>query len=318
MSRIDVIQSITSDFLGPCEVCGKTLHTYRGVAGHLRWNKDPHHAGMRERWREWRLTYRRVLHCRKCGQAWEIFAKAQKDQKRCPSCVAVRASVGKKVYEGLPTMCAAKVDQARVLQWVPGDELYREIARSIREHRTFLDAANSLSVSYKVFKAIGEHILGVEGYRDWARQKKIDTARANVAAASKASVLEEGFASHIRDAGVTGLAINQWQTLTIDGERVVRQADIKIRLSDGRKVVVLCDGEVFHGPRFIFGPPQERIENDVKTARAYYDLGYSVLRYSESEIRSGHALAHLLHTLERLKAVHKILRLWHPQIEEAA
>ena len=89
-------------------------------------------------------------------------------------------------------------------------------------------------------------------------------------------------------------------------------------MSDGRKVVVLCDGEAFHGPKFVFGSAQARIDNDIKTARAYYDTDYSVLRYSESEIKSGWALTHLLGVLSRLSSVHKVYRTWHPCVEEVA
>ena len=318
MGRIDVIQSVSSDFLGPCEVCGKTLHNYRGVAGHLRWNKDSEHTALRQRWSEWRQTYRRVLRCRKCGQPWEILDKALKDQKRCPSCTAVHAEVGKKAYEKLTTNHEPKTDLSRTLQWVPGDDLYREVADIIRQQRTFSEASRCLSVSYKVFKDIGEHLLGVDGYRAWAHGKKVSTARMNVVKAAQAHELEEGFASQLRSSGVTEFDMNKWQTLSIDGDRVIREADLKVCLSDGRKVVVLCDGEAFHGPRFVFGPAQARIDNDIKTARAYYDLGYSVLRYSESEIKSGWALTHLLGALNRLTLVHKVYRTWHPRVEEVA
>jgi hypothetical protein len=96
---------------------------------------------------------------------------------------------------------------------------------------------------------------------------------------------------------------------------VPREADLKIPLRDGRKVVVLCDGEAFHGPRTIFGDPSRRIKADTETAEAYFSIGYSVLRYSESEIKSGYAAEHVLEVLTRLGVVRRIYHNWCPSEE---
>ena len=318
MGRIDVIQSVSQEFLGSCEVCGKVLHNYRGVSGHLRWNKDPAHVALRQRWSVWRQTYRRVLRCRKCGQSWEIFDKALKDQKRCPGCTSIHTEVGKKMYERLPTNHELRTERPRTLQWAVGDDLYQTVAQAIERGRGVQDIRCEQGLSYKVFKAICESILGVAGYRVWVRGRKVNTMHANVMQAGKAHELEKELASQLLASGVIEFDMNRWQTLSIDGGRVVREADLKIHLPDGRKVVVLCDGEAFHGPKFVFGSAQERIDNDIKTARAYYNIGYSVLRYSESEIRSGWALPHLLDALSRLSSVRKVYRTWYPCVEEVA
>jgi len=42
--------------------------------------------------------------------------------------------------------------------------------------------------------------------------------------------------------------LNVWQSIPINGKKVPREADIKVDLGAGRKLVILCDGEAFHGP----------------------------------------------------------------------
>lgn len=109
---------------------------------------------------------------------------------------------------------------------------------------------------------------------------------------------------------------NDWQSLEIEGKMVPREADLKIDLGTS-KVVVECDGEAWHGPGRIFGDPDFHIRDDELTARAYLAEGYSVLRYSETEIHSGVAFVHLSSTLERLRSGGcRVLRLWHPSVEE--
>lgn len=122
-------------------------------------------------------------------------------------------------------------------------------------------------------------------------------------------------AKQLRSRGYTDLVLNDWQSIPI-GDRVVpREADIKVSLGDGRKVVILCDGEAFHGPRTIFGDPSDRVALDLETTEGYYSLGYSVARYSESEIKSGLAIQHLIGVLDILKSHNQVLRNWFPAIE---
>lgn len=82
-----------------------------------------------------------------------------------------------------------------------------------------------------------------------------------------------------------------------------------------QKLVILCDGEAFHGPGFAFGDPSPRISDDVATAEGYYALGYSVIRYSETELKKGEALLHFLECFPRLNAGQRLLRLWYPPTE---
>ena len=62
--------------------------------------------------------------------------------------------------------------------------------------------------------------------------------------------------------------------------------------------------------------PQKKIAEDRATALAMFQVGYSVLRYSGDEIRSGFALSHLERVLSRLSSCSSIYRNWCPDEEQ--
>lgn len=327
-------------FLGQCEVCAKVVHTYRALAGHLRHNSDSEHLNLKTRWLIWRSEYRVTLWCRKCGQPWEMRDPSCKDRKRCPSCDALRHELGKRGYEALPTICVVprQLQTPSRVHWTPGDDISKDVVQGLKNGERVLDIMLRLGITYKVFRAIGEQALGADGYRDLTRGRKRVVAGTNLqraheeyrALSPKAKAqrlkrlfggtcsLEKKLASQLRERGVTKFRFNQWQAVPIAGARVPREADLKLDLGDGRKVVVLCDGEAFHGPRTIYGDPQIKIAGDRLTALGFFGLGYSVVRYSESEIHSGVAVGHLCQVLERLQSYRQIYRNWCPAEEVAA
>lgn len=278
-------------FLGSCEVCGKVVHNYRGLAGHLRHNQDAAHAALRTAWLEWRSA-----HPRKADR-W-----------------------------------GAPIPQR--LRWTPGDALYQRVTEALLQGTVVVRIMRSQGISYKVFRAMAEHFLGCEGYKAWSHARKYATATANIglwheayanlppeAKASRLKrlfggtcALESLLAEQLQARGVRDLVLNDWQTVCVDGKDTPREADIKVPLKDGRKLVVLCDGEAFHGPRSIFNP-DNRVRDDVSTARAYFGLGYSVIRYSESEIKSGAAIEHLQGVMHKLKTSGRVYRTWFPPEE---
>lgn len=215
--------------------------------------------------------------------------------------------------------------------WVAGDELALRVQRLLEEGGAVVPFLRLESLPYKVFKQIGEHLLGVEGYRVWAARKKSLTGQQNIRLAhakyermtpdEKAAYfqryrgtcrLERELAASLQGWDVS---MNQWQALQVADRMVPREADLKIALPRGHKVVVLCDGEAFHGPRSIFDAPQ-RVSDDVATAEAYFKAGYSVLRYSETEIQQGAAAQHLQGVLNRLCVSGQVYRTWHPLVEQ--
>jgi len=318
-------------FLGDCRVCGRLVPTYRSLGQHLRHATDPSHARLRKKWDTWRAEYRATLCCRKCGQLWEISDIGAKDSKRCPKCEKLRRSMSKRQYEKLtfnklpdprqvmsPSGSKAKWDglSSRHLVWTPGDLIYRQVVAGVKggEHLNALRVR--LGISYKVLRAVAVHAFGAEVVRQLMRQRKVESARRMVKKAQTRSGLEDRFVADLQVAGVPVVSRNDWLTLEVAGVRTHREADIKVGLPKGRKLVVLCDGEVFHGPNTLYGDPQTRIADDVATAWAFFSLGYSVCRYSESEIGSGQALSHLQRVLPALQGDDRILRLWFPPTEE--
>ncbi len=318
-------------FLGSCDVCGRAIHNYRGLAGHLRHKKDPAHLALREAWQQWKLQFRVTLRCRKCGTLWETTERSEANRKNCPRCRELKRALGKQAYERVQLKRLPGVEvPPKCLQWEPGDTLYQQVVAALEQGDSVLPLLRKLSLSYKVFRAISEHALGREGYRAWSRARKAAVARRNIQIGhdqykqlkpeEKAQRLAQRFrgtcaleaqlAEQLRAAGVQALEMNCWQSIPVAGSMVPREADIKVSLGSGRKLVLLCDGEAFHGPRAIFNP-ERRVQDDIATAQAYFALGYSVARYSETEIKSGQAVRHLCERLPRMRH-ERLLRTWHP------
>lgn len=315
-------------FLGSCEVCQKTLLNYRSLAGHLRHNPDPDHVALSAKWRAWQAVYRATLRCRKCGELFEIADKAQKDKKRCPKCEGLRQTLGKRGYEAarkvpkpdtrqVMTASGSKAQwdglKNRSVRWSPGDELYLAVLKSHESKEWINLATKRLGIDYKIYTAISKHALG-ERYDQIILERKAETMRENLEKCRFTSGLEDTFVNQLEGAGCQITARNTWITLTIGGQRVKREADIKLQVSQDHKAIILCDGEAFHGPNCkpFVGDPEVRIAQDRDTALAFFDLGYSVLRFSESEIHSGEALVLLRKTLADLQPGQRIYRNWCP------
>lgn len=337
------------NFLGSCRVCGRPIHNYIGLAQHLRFHSDPEHQALKSDWFAWKMQYRAVLRCRKCGGLWEITDKEERNQKRCPTCRALRESVGKRKYEAerpdkkpdprkfFPHVGSkAKWDglAERELVWGPGDNLCQEIATGLGEGLKVGQILQKVGVSYKLFKQIAEFLFGVEEYRAWAkgriRERTVAMARKahekyrNMSPEEKAeffskfkrgSSLERVLADQLRSAGLSDFIMNVWQSVPVRGVMEPREADIKLAVGDGRKIVILCDGLAFHGPGTIYGNPADRIREDAATAEAYFQSGYSVLRVSETEVKNGVALAAVQTALEKLKSTVRYYRNWCPSEE---
>jgi len=317
-------------FLGQCEVCGRKVPTYRSLGQHLRHNQDAAHQQLREKWDTWRGEYRATLRCRKCGGLWEIADKSLKDKKRCPRCNALRFKLGKRRYEALTldkspdprvlmTESKSKAQwdglRSRSFSWTPGDLTYQRVLQDIEDGEHVHTIQESLGISYKVFKEIAEHGLGKKRFSQLMYRRKVEVARRMVQQAQFRSGLEDRFTDSLKTSGIKVSARNSWMTFKVAGARTHREADIKVEFSCGKKLIILCDGEVFHGPRALYVDPADRIADDVATADGFFDLGYSVCRYSESEINSGEALSHLQGVLPSLDNGMRIYRLWHPPIE---
>jgi len=339
-------------FLGSCEVCKKAIHTYRGLGQHLRFNTDDEHRALKTRWHGWRATYRATPRCRKCGELWEIQDPNLKHSKRCPRCEGLRQSMSRRRYESLSfdkpsdprQLMTASNSKAqwdglatRSLDWRRGGDLYMRVSLAYKGGQPVGETLREQAVSYKVYRSIVEDAVGAGTYKKQARQRKKARSVANIRKAHakwaamtpehkaaeiarrfrKGSLLERKLASQLRKSGICGFQMNQWQSFLFDEKWCPREADIKIPVGDGRKLVVLCDGEAFHGPKFAFGDAAARIADDVATADAYFAAGYSVVRYSESEVNSGDACRHLLAWLPRCSKGVQLYRTWHPPVEKA-
>jgi len=257
--------------------------------------------------------------------------------------------LGKKAYEEWKPEISADVrvrvsSKARWVglndlqfKWSRGDNTYEAVRGLLQTTTPVQGVLRDLGLTYKVFRTIAEDILGVAGYFKWSQERKSSVGRINLSVAHKnyarlapsakaarlkrlyggTCKLEADFAEALSKHGLHPI-LNVWQAVPIQGTLVPREADLKIDLGL-HKIVVLCDGEAFHGPRFAFGDAARRVQDDTLTAEAYYALGYSVIRYSETELKSGWALDHLLGVVSDVRAEkRRLLRLWHPLTERWA
>jgi hypothetical protein len=225
----------------------------------------------------------------------------------------------------------------RVIGWAPGADTYRAVVHDREKGVWVRKTMERLGITYRVYRAICEHRWG-DGYGEQVYERRARVGSQNLSIAHRnyeamtpeekaelmkrrfggTCALEGKFSGMLRQAGYTELEMNCWQSLPIGGRKVPRESDIKVAVGDGRKVVVLCDGEAFHGPNAIHGDPQQRIDNDRKTALAFFELGYSVVRYSETEIHDGTALDHFTGVMQRLASCKKVYRNWCPAEETHA
>lgn len=312
-------------FLGPCEVCGKTSHNYKAMSQHLRFKEDVEHRNLHARWVAWRSEYRATLRCRKCGDLFGITDKGLKDTKRCSRCEHLRQTLSKKKYESLSFDKApdprthSKCGNSKS-RWPVGykpvveSDSVRPQAEQVLASGGGVRAIMDLGVPYGKARALIVRILGGEvEYRRWVLARKAEVAHANREQARTSSGLEDLFVVQMQGNGIDVCGRNEWMTLTVGGSEVHREMDIKIRVDDTRKAIVLCDGEVFHGPGCLYNDPVEKIADDRATALAMFQMGYTVLRYSEGEIKDGSALGHLMGVLSDLRTHHHVYRNWHPQ-----
>jgi hypothetical protein len=236
------------------------------------------------------------------------------------------ASKSKAQWDGL---------ESRSVHWDPDDKLYCAVVMAHEKATLVKETLLHLGISYQVYRAICAHKWGEE-YQQQIYERKSAVGSKNLSISHRwyeqmtpedkavllkkrfggTCALEAEFESQLRKAGVSELEMNCWQSVPIDGKKVPREADIKVAVGDGRKVVVLCDGEAFHGPKVIHGDPQERIDGDRATALAFFYLGYSVVRYSETEIHDGTALDHFGDVMQRLGSCQKVYRNWSPLEEK--
>lgn len=329
-------------FIGPCEVCQKEIRNYRGLAGHLRHNQDVAHEELSLKWHAWKKSFRKALRCRKCGVVWVIVNPSDKCG-RCPKCQEVYERLGKRSYEAWhpDKVQDARSSYTKVLWaglpttrvcWEPGDPLYLSVVEAFSNGAKFRDIMLNLGLSYQVVKSIGQCAFGFAGYQDLIAARKALVGTCNLKVShdnyrslspqakalllkdrfSHGSSLERELVCQLKSLGISRFETNQWQSVTINGVCVPREADLKIPLSGGRKLVVLCDGEAFHGPAVFRGHPKNVIENDRQTALAFFRLGYSSVRYSETEIKTGFAILHLKNLLDRSAAFQKAYRNWCP------
>jgi hypothetical protein len=221
--------------------------------------------------------------------------------------------------------------------WEPHETLKEEVARTLAGDEKVRDAMLRLGITFELFRACAVYLVGEESYEKWAtermslRSSRMGKAQADKYRAmspdEKAEVLQRRFprvrskievrmSEYLSSMGES-FQLNQWQSLNILGKFQPREADLKLSVDDNRKMVVLCDGEAFHGPRAIFGDVEGRIQGDLETAHAYFDAGYSIVRYSETEILSGFAKTHASDILTRLRSSPdgKVMRTWHPAME---
>jgi hypothetical protein len=124
--------------------------------------------------------------------------------------------------------------------------------------------------------------------------------------------LEKFFGSQIQELDKSIIIrYNVWKTLkdTIKNAYIHLQTDITIKVNS-YNICILCDGHAFHGSNCYFRG--DTVKEDEYKSEILYKYNPFVLRYSESEIKSGYAIAHLKGIIEEiiLGKLNKLYRSW--------
>lgn len=327
-----------------CEVCSLPVVSHNAYAQHLRKRKDPRHQELLAVYLRWLETYLMTYRCKKCHVLYQREPHKHKSGPGlCPPCRHLKDTLPSRAYESLkrqketetfPTWKTLVVQQAT---WLPNEDLCGEVLRVTQGQEKVSDAMSRLGITFELFRSVGIHILGHGLYMEWASSRKSERCSKvgklsadryrEMSPDEKAAVLQKRFprvrskievqmSNDLLSLGERNFQMNQWQSLSVLGRVVPREADIKLTVDGSRKLVIVCDGEAFHGPKCIFGNSEDRIQDDIETAKAYFEAGYSILRYSETEILSQTAKSHVSSVLLRLRSgSSSVMRTWYPPIE---
>ncbi len=288
---------------------------------------DKAHLDFKDEWLKWRSEYRGHLRCRNCGEIFIVLNKLEKDRKNCDGCLELKKVGNWSLFEEKrltkkPEVRINNKCQNSLASWTPGyspapvteGEEYTQVVEGFKAGigpaTLWKTTGVPLDQVYRILRenfdeqVIAEKILDI----------KKRTIRENREKARVGSGLEETFAKQLISSGFEICDRNWWISLKINGEWASREADIKVAYGD-TKIIILCDGEAFHGPHQVFGDVDESIRRDRDTMLAFFDTGYSVVRYSESEINNNEAIEHFKNWVVRLKTEGRSYRNWCPPEE---
>lgn len=330
-------------FLGSCEVCGALNLNYRSLGAHFRYHKDAAHVELKAKWNSWRSNFRNRC-CLKCGSVWE-GTRDDSVKRRCPECARLRTQLGKRSYENYhpevkpdarKTAYKSRATALAPSKWERGSYEYSAALDMFLSGDKVIKIRQSVGITYERLRDILCDALGDKTVDQMMFDRKSRTGARNIAVAhanykdmspeDKAvyymsrfggSRLETSFVNQLQSVGVEGIETNVWQSVRVNGVSVPREVDVKVAVTDHVKIVVFCDGEAFHGPKTIFGIPEDRIAQDVATLQGFYSVGYSAIRYSETEIHNGFAIEHFLQSLDKvMRSELRVSRNWHPPKED--
>lgn len=313
-----------SPFLGTCPHCPKINLNYRALSSHLRRVGDAPHIQTLNEWLKWRAEYRANLYCKCCGDIFEISDKSEKDRKQCDVCVSLRNSDDKEALEirrrnkKTDTRYHDKNQNSKA-SMTPG-YFPREWSKP-EQFSAVIDGFRSGLGPASLWKKTGVPLsrvydmlyaeFGAENVKKEIAQIKKTVVARNREKARLGSGLEELFFSQLVSNGFHVSGRNCWSTISVSGEKAHREIDLKVSYASS-KILIFCDGEAYHGPKAVYS---DRREDDRETARAFHALGYSVVRYSESEIHSSAAIKHFKTWVEKIGADSPGFRIWDPQEE---
>jgi len=327
-SLIKAMSKTSHLFPGCCSVCDAPLRSVYSWVNHLVSATDDAHVALQEEWMLWTAQYRKQLTCRKCSSVWEVEDKSQSQRKQCPRCVALKASLGKRAYEAL-TLTPIKYPLQRFSGIKPA-RLDRKVFADYIASNGIRDAMGHFKLGYSYLKSCFLSFYTQEDYdalviqgtqrsleaahsgaREWWLNLTEDERDAHFGRLCSSSSLEAHLVAQLQEEQILIKRRNAWFTFGQGSSRIVREADLLLETQGGACLVVQCDGEAFHGPNTVFVDPVVKAHHDAMSDQLFLGKGYSVARFSESEIFSGEALECLLEKL--LPCERRVHRAWHPQ-----
>jgi ribosomal protein S27E len=263
--------------------------------------------------------------CFKCGNKVEGLFSRRNTRVLCSTCKKESTDNKKRYNESFDKKRYA---EAKVIRKLKKEERSIEIndqitsnvelIKDIKEHNVAIHKLldkHSLSLAY--FKKACLNIISDEEYRLWCKSSRtmaglglaplhIKRWRERDRPASPIfnrvpNKLELQMAQSIKEKfPCLNLDNNQWRTLYSEDRKEYYhlEVDIVLRVED-KRICILCDGEAYHGKECFFRG--DTVSEDDFRSKILFNYNPVVIRYSETEIKSGYAIDHLSGILSKLK-----------------
>jgi hypothetical protein len=262
--------------------------------------------------------------CFKCKKEVTGYFSCMNTRVLCPECKEISDKAKKEYSKKFDTIRYKRQKECRSADKLSkkssiSEDLYLKLEADILDYSIPIHIIlKKYNLSLKYFNLAAEELLTKEQLKDRKHQTR-STAAQKFAVIQKArwkadpslklnftrnvpNKLEQKLIDDLKEKFVgSSIKNNIWKTIKDNNSGNLIRTEIDIRLEYcGVKFYILCDGEAFHGPDCYFRG--NTVSSDDFLSRALFSLHPFVLRYSETEIKSGFAIGHIDKVLKEINS----------------